>query len=272
MNTPGLIPYQTANMIVDNVDQARQDLLDGFKLLQSAKERLAAVLGDGHSTYYNSLWSGSISDSHLMARAAECDQFIATNAWRYLLQQIGMTAYMTERRQKALQDQLAKGTFPALTVANVMSTFQGLTDQLGTFLLEAVKEVFDWLRPPLQTWRSSYKTNHTYHVGMKVILTSAVESHWRGELHLNYYREANFRSLGNVMSLLDGQGVQHYPDDLVTQLRVGFKTSGRGKWLETPYLRCKPFGNGNLHIFFRRADLVVKLNQLGSEGGLPEKE
>lgn len=266
MHTPGLIEHQTITTIIDNVNQARHDIDLAFKLLQGAKDRLNAVLGDGSAVSYGHLWERDISDYNLPQTLEKIQAYQAKNAWRYLLRQTGLMAYLTERRQKELQAQLDKGELPVLTVANVLSTLEGLHGQLGTLLLESVKEVFDWLRPQ----RTHYKTNQKFQVGRKVIITNAIGSHWAGEWHLNYYREADFRSLGNVMSLLDGQGVQQYPHDLVTQLRVVLKEgAGTGAWLDVPYMRVKPYGNGNLHVQFTRHDLVDRLNQLGSDGTLP---
>src|SRR5262249_11156685 len=156
---------------------------------------------DGSAVSYGHLWERDISDYNLAQTLEKVQAYQAKNAWRYLLRQTGLMAYMTERRQKELQEQIEKGDLPCLTVENVLSTLQGLHGQLGSLLLESVREVFEWLRPSERAWAGQYKTNKKFHVGYKVIITAAVGSHWRGEWHLDYYREANFRSLGNVLSL-----------------------------------------------------------------------
>ena len=269
MATTELMPHQTARMIVENVDQARQDVLEAFKLLDSAKQRLGAVLGAKDCNSYNSLWRDRIYCDNLMKTAQDCDAFIARNAWRYLLAQTGMLAYMTDARQKELQGQLDNGQFPALTVENILSSMEGLTGQLGSLLIESVKEVFDWLRP----WHSGYKTNKKFTVGRKVIIGYMLNQSWAGaDFHINYSRANHIKMLGNVFSLLDGQGVPQYPHDLPTQMNTALKGVRSGESFTVPYMTGKPYGNGNLHLAFTRMDLVDKLNQLGSDGSLGEKE
>lgn len=272
MHTPGLIPHQTITTIVENVDQARADIQHAFTLLIGAKERLRTVLGTGSRTFYGHLWSNTISDDDLERTAKEVDAQQARNAWRYVLDQCGLRSYMTEQRQKELEEQLAKGQFPALTVANVLSTLQGLTSQVGTLLQESAQEVFDWLRPRSAHGVGALKTNKKWKVGDKAIVGWAVEANYDGGFHLNYHRQANFRALGNVLSLLDGQGAQKYPDDLCTQLNAALKRTHAGEVVTVLYLACKPYRNGNMHLRFLRRDLVDKLNQLGGDGTLPTTE
>mgnify|MGYP001580653666 FL=1 len=271
MPTTDLIPHQTITAICDNVSQAQADIAQAFVLLQGAKERLTATLGSQlpyHS--YAHLWDRDISDSDLPRAGERAAQHIARNAWRYVLDACGLKAYMTERRQQELHAQLAAGRFPALTPGNVLSTLQGLTGQVGTLLEESAKEVFDWLRPWNPNSRAGqFKTNQRWKLGYKAIVPYAVEAKWTEGYHINAHRESNFRALGNVFSLLDGQGAQQYPDDLCTQLRAGLDTVRAGEKVTTPYLTLKPYHNHNAHLVFLRHDLVDKLNALCGDGSLP---
>lgn len=265
MNTPGVMPHQKVTTIVENVEQARQDIKQAFDLLAGAKERLARVLGDGVSMYYGALWPYQISDLRLRDTAQEVDTFVTRNAWRYILQQTGVTHYMTKARTDELHAQLEKGAFPALTTPNVLSTVEGLTGQVGTLLLESVREVFDWLRPQYHHGVGALKTNKKFKVGAKVILGQLVEYHGRGDWWLSAYHEPHIRALGNVLSLLDGQGVQRYPQDLVTQWREGLRTIDYGACFTVPYMTCRAYKNGHVHCTFTRQDLIDKLNQLGKD-------
>ena len=58
----GIIEHQKAHTIVAHVTQVRTDVQEAFRLLQSAKARLAATLGDGLHTPYGHLWDREISD------------------------------------------------------------------------------------------------------------------------------------------------------------------------------------------------------------------
>ena len=147
-----------------------------------------------------------------------------------------------------------------------------MTSQLGPLLLESIKEVFDWLRPGPQSSVRHLKTNKQYRVPRKVILPYGVDARFSAGFQLRHSIEGNLRSLGNVLSLLDGQGVQHYPHDLYTQLRDDFRSARPGLLIFTPYLFAKGFKNGNLHLEFRRQDLLDRLNALGGDTRLPDQE
>ena len=267
------IPQQRLTTIVEGVSQAQQDCQQAFALLIGAKKQLGVVLGTGGYHYYNSLWPHTISDSNLANVSEEVHQQISTNAWKYVIDQCGLKAYMTEARQKELQKQLIQGQFPVLTVENILATLQGLSSQVGILLQESAKEVFDWLRPRQRDHGvGKLKTNKQWDIGSKAIVGYSVEANYNGGFHLNYNREANFRALGNVFSLLEGHGAQHYPDDICTQLNEALKITESGMLAKTSYLALRPFRNGNAHLNFLRQDLVDRLNQLGGDGTLPGKE
>ena len=272
--TTDILQRQTIAVICDNVAKAQTDIAQAFLLLQGAKDRLGATLGSQRPYQADAhLWEREISDHDLPRVGHASAQYVAKNAWRYVIDFCGITAYMTEKRQNELRAQMDGGHFPALTPENVLSTLQGFTGQVGTLLEESAQEVFDWLRP--SNPRSSagrLKTNQRWKLGYKVIVPYAVEANWTRGYHLNYHREANFRSLGNVFSLLDGNGPQHYPDDLSTQLRAGLEQAKAGEWVSTPYLTLKPYRNHNAHLDFLRHDLVDKLNALCGDGSLPGHE
>ena len=100
MNSTSVIEHQKIATIIDNVNQARHDIDSAFKLLHDAKTRLSTVLGDGSAVSYGHLWERDISDYDLPRTLEKVQAYQAKNAWRYLLRQTGLMAYMTERRQK----------------------------------------------------------------------------------------------------------------------------------------------------------------------------
>jgi len=268
-----LIEHQTLRTIVDNVQQARADIAQAFTLLQGVKERMGIVLGTDGRMSYGHLWSDRISDSDLLQTSAAVQTQQERNAWRYVIDQCGLQAYMTERRKKELHEQLASGTFPPLTVDNILSTLRSLSSQVGTLMEESAKEVFDWLRPSTKWGVGALKTNKRYRVGPKAIVGSTVEPEYGGGFRLHYGSgRDHLRALGNVLSLLDGQGAQQYPHDLCTQLTEALRHAESGEEVQTPYVACRPFKNGNLHLRFLRLELIDRLNQISADGTLPGTE
>ena len=101
-----------------------------------------------------------------------------------------------------------------------------------------------------------YKTNQRYHIGKKVILICAVSSYG-----IQSGTSQHLRALDNVFHRLDGKGTPKYPDDLVTGLSETIRK--KAAVAETPYFRCKWYRNGNLHVEFKRLDLLKELNRIG---------
>ena len=263
-----VIPHQTITAVCAAVDQAQQLVAEAFQRLVEAKRLLHETLGHD-STYYDSLWPDRISDYNLEHEGNTCFDTIEQNGWRYILKLTQMHDFMTPKRQEELKTQVDQGEFPPLSVANVLTTLEGLSGQVAPLLLESIKEVFDWLTPTHAWGVGALKTNHKYHLGPKVIVSAAEPSYGRG-YHLKYYgQEAKIRALGTVFSLLDGQGIPHYPDDFATRLGKQLKTCCSGDtWEVKPYFEGRVYKNGNLHITFLRPDLVAKLNQIAGDGTL----
>ena len=140
---------------------------------------------------------------------------------------------------------------------------EGTLAQVHTFIEEAVKEVFEFLRPP----GSRFKTNSEFEIGKRVILRYACETNYQGGFRLDFYREQNIRGIDNVFHALDGNGTVHtHRGPLVDAINQ----CGRDGQGETQYFRFKCFLNRNLHLEFKRLDLVAKLNQVA--GGMRLKE
>lgn len=129
---------------------------------------------------------------------------------------------------------------------------------------EAVEEVFDWLRPR----NSRYKTNTEFEIGPKVILAYVVGDvdSWTTHYRVDHRYQKDLVALENVFSALDGRGSiakgswQSELADAINQTPVNV---GRG---ETRYFKFRCFKNRNLHLEFKRPDLVDKLNQIA--GGM----
>jgi hypothetical protein len=175
---------------------------------------------------------------------------------------------MTEKRQKEPHEQIEKGEIPPLTVENIVGTLQGLAGRLDGLLMESIKEVFDWLRPQSYWGVGALKTNDKWKIGRRVIVNSC-RHNYSGGFQIDYYCDGRFNSLGNVFSLLDGKGVQKYPEDFRTRFNEGMKAKRAGELWEDQYFRCRCYGNGHVHIEFKRLDLVRKLNKIAAGEELP---
>lgn len=148
-----------------------------------------------------------------------------------------------------------------MSILNIESQYHGLNFPLALagkqFATDAAKEVFEHLRP----MNGRYKTNHKFYVGRKVVLSYTVEQAYEaGKFRPNYSREKYVNAIDRVFHLLDGAP---FATDKRCDLSVAIDNCVDGKG-ETDYFKFKCFKNHNLHLEFKRLDLVKELNRLAA--------
>lgn len=189
------------------------------------------------------------------------DQFMALRrqVWGRIVERTEVQRMLSCARARELREWLEKGELPEVTVTNVQTMVGQFATQLPEMLAEAVKEVFDLLRPP----RSIYRTNTELELGDKVVLSYWLDdTRFGGLYHTSYRNPERFTALENVFKALDGKGqmTKGYRSDLATAINATrIDGDGRG---ETEYFAFRCFKKGTLHIRFKRPDLVAKLNQI----------
>ena len=177
-------------------------------------------------------------------------------AWRRFAERFELRRAMSIAKARELDEWIEKATPEPISFESVMGLFRLHMQQLPEMLSEAVGEVYDFLRPA----RSQYKTNTEFELGRRVILSSWVERAWTGKGYRpSYYRQQHYVALDNVFSMLDGQGStsKGYRSELEVAIEKAEKGVG-----ETRFFRFRAHRNGNLHLEFRRLDLVDHFNKI----------
>jgi len=132
---------------------------------------------------------------------------------------------------------------------------------------ESIRECYEFLRP--RGSRLGYKTNQKseFELKEKLILSSSVTRCYSDHYDVGTYREPHIRAIDNVFHALDGKGLpKGYYGPLIEAIK---KTPIRGEGAgigETEYFRFKCFKNQNLHLEFKRLDLLAKFNSVA--GGM----
>lgn len=178
-------------------------------------------------------------------------------AWRLLSDRIGLRNIMSVKRRTEFEQQLDKGDLPDIDEETILDILMGLMGQAKEFASEAAQEVFELLRPQ----HSKYATNNVFRVGRRVILTYHVERAWDGKkFRPNYRNEKQLTAIDGIFHLLDGKGIMRENRGPLVNA-INDSPDGRG---ETAYFRFKCFKNCNLHLEFKRLDLVQELNLLAT--------
>lgn len=182
-------------------------------------------------------------------------------AWDVLVDALGIKNVMSVAKRKAFDEQLNKGELPPVCEATIAGILLGLTGQVKDFARDAAREVFDMLRPRGHRG-GQYVTNNPFRVGHRVILTCHVEQKWGGSgFQVEYNHQQELTAIDGIFHLLDGKGIMRENKGPLVNAINAVDKMGRG---ETEFFRFKCFKNRNLHIEFKRLDLVKELNFLAA--------
>lgn len=258
-NVPDKITaYQNAALMIE----------EAYKMLDEAETILKTAfvaLPDG--AYTTSYDFGTYTDGNHRG-PKEVFTRIRRAAWSHLIDMLEIRKVMSIQKAEELSKQLHDGEMPEITMENVRETLAAFVGNANTLAQEAVREVFDILRPASNAdlsnnrpWMKRYylKTNlknGRFHVGKKIILSGYIRNEYGGRFHINYYHDSHLRAIDRVFHLMDGKGnPKGYGGPLIDAINT---CQGYG---ETEYFRFRCYQNGNLHLEFRRLDLLKVLNK-----------
>lgn len=178
--------------------------------------------------------------------------------WRSLIERTQVRKIMSVKAWKILEDQVEHGEPPDITEQNLEGLILKLQADGPKMLEDAVAEVFSFLRPR----SNDFKTNTQFELGERVVLAGWIESgQYVSSWGLSHYYEQEAVALDNVFRLLDGK-VRRADDTYWSDLHNAIKVIPRDKPChgDTDYFAFKGHKKGTLHLRFKRLDLVRRLN------------
>ena len=230
---------------------AVKEIEDAYAILETAQKRLRSVFLDAPGYRFS---TNDRDMSEVGANASkQINASIKKDAWSIIVERMELRRLLSIQRRDELDKQIREDELPDLTEQNVMALFETSAANVQTYVEEAIKEVFEWLRP----CNGKYKTNSEYDLGKRVVMSYMVEKGYnRGKYQVNYRREKYLTALDSVFLAMDGKGtIKGYGGDLFQA--IADSQDGTGA---TQYFKFKAYQNGNLHIEFLRPDLVARLN------------
>lgn len=255
----GIMNRKTISEIVFSYDEAIKTARAGYALLQKSQDMMREAMGEEGRSSRFSVVEGYQEPSDII-KGIEIK--LKRDAWRSIINMTGVRKILSVKRAEELDKQLENWKdAPEITLENVMDTVNAMVGQSKDFLRDAVVEVFEFLRPGAY-YRNQYKTNQKngrWELGKKIIKSNIVNRGYSGCYQMNYCYEKHFIAVDKVFHALDSKGVPDgYRSPLVDAVNTTSMDTGAG---ETDYFKFKCYGNGNLHLEFKRMDLVAQLNR-----------
>lgn len=246
-----IIKSQPISAMVDNYNAAMNECERAFDLLQSAHDRLKPFYGER----YVALVDGRLSNFDLhesKSMKSRAKYRIKNDLWKEVANRLQVYSFMTEKRKKEFFEAVEKDQTPEFTIENIYGFYETFTQNVNTYLSEAINEAFEALRPHYST----HKTNTEYEVGEKAIISG-----YFGYASVGEYLERKLTAIDNAFHLLDGKGIAKYPNTLAALIGKQVGEHLPSGVVETEYFKVRWYDKaGTVHFKFKRLDLLAKLN------------
>lgn len=175
--------------------------------------------------------------------------------WKDLMKKSGMLSLMDAQARDEWYKNLEGEDIPAVSEANILSTFEQLHQSKGEVFERGVINVFKGL-----SW--NYKTNSPCKFGTKIIVTGLVKcDRWGFGLNWGWQRD-RLADIERMLVLLDGKPVPDNRADVTRRLGDHIHENRRSNHYEDEMFVIKYFQKGTAHIVFKRPELVDKLNDI----------
>ncbi len=200
-------------------------------------------------------------------------RLIDIDVWAYVVQRTDLERLMDTEAKKKLRDQMAyipervsrdgeiingdeiaKG-LPEPTVENITATIEQFVADAGTIFRRGIANVFSKLD-------RRFRSHDGFKVGSRVILTR-VFSEW-GRFSYGETRD-KLVDIERVLSVLDDKPEASFTSALNALEHDRRGGGARQSEVETEYFLIRGFKNGNAHLWFKRDDLLEKVNKLLAE-------
>ena len=264
----GIIKKQTIIELVTIYEEAINTMKAGYALLNKSQDLFQDNFGTETYARFSVVPGYDIPnrvcvDIELKLRRA---------VWKVMIDMLDIRKILSVKRAEELDKQLYEWKdMPEITVQNVYDTMTSMVSQSRDFLNESIQEVYKYLRPAAYQNHIRYATNlknARWDLGKKVIISHAVDKGWGvGKFRVNPYFEKIIVAIDKVFHALDSKGV---PDGYLSPLvdAINTNTTGTG---ETNYFKFKCYQNQNMHLEFKRMDLVAQLNQIAGGATLRDE-
>ncbi|MEQ5565293.1 DUF4942 domain-containing protein [Providencia hangzhouensis] len=252
-----LILSTSIERVVTGRDSALKQIEQLIEQLD-AISRLTSEIGGGTAQDW-AMKLGHRYDSWLTEKANKAMPAVTRNIdssiWRDLMLKSGMMALMDAQARDQWHKNLKEGDLPAISEANILSTFEQLHLNKMEVFERGIINIFKGL-----SW--DYKTNSPCSFGKKIIINNLV-SHNRWGFSLNWgWRRDQLADLERMLFLLSGKSIPDNRSDITTRLMEHIRDNPDKDVYEDEFFRIRYFQKGTAHLTFKRLDLVERMNDI----------
>ena len=248
MTGTALIRNESIQEICGHRNRAVEGFIAAFDNLESAMQ----AVGHAAPGAYFSTGRGSRENlfdlHHGRDHWIKClTESVDRSVWRHLITMTELERLMDRKARDDFSRELEECP-PEVTPENCFATLVSLAGQSDVIFKRGIANIFSALD-------RRFRTHDGFKVGSKIILSRAFSEHG-GWNHYSRHNET-LRDIERTFYTFDGKPHCEYNDSFVN--KIPFFRNGQDI-IEDEYFKIRVFLNGNAHIWFKRDDLLKKVN------------
>ncbi len=193
----------------------------------------------------------------LASFTATARRMVDTDVWAHLIKLTDLERLMDQTAKKQLRNQLISNP-PEATEENIVATLQQFALDADMIWRRGVAVSFSALD-------RRFRSHDGWKIGSRVILDRAFNE-WGS---WNYYRckQDTLLDIERAFFVIEGRPMPPAYAGVVGAIDTARHGSFKAHQteLETQYFKVRCYKNGNLHLWFKRDDLVAKVNKILGE-------
>lgn len=194
-------------------------------------------------------------------------KIVDRKAWSTLVQMTDLEKLMDKQAKDQLRQQLQEQV-PEVTEENVWATLDQFAADADTIFKRGIANCFSQLD-------RRFRSHDGWKIGARVILTNTFTEYGSWSYYGNGNKRDTLHDIDRTFNVLDGRDNPHMLGGIVfaVEKERGNGWGKRQSETESDYFKIRCYQNGNAHVWFKRPDLVKKVNQLlGEYYGAPLPE
>lgn len=259
---------------LDQFDRAYIDLSAASTTLADASIALNAIgFKNGENSSYLHLTKEEDRDFMSKLALPKREDFLAVarkvvdrRVWATLIEITELERIMDKQAKDQLRQSLMDDV-PEATEDNIFATIATFATDADTIWKRGIANCFSKLD-------RRFRSHDGWKIGSRVVLTWVFDSWggWSGRNHRD-----TLHDIDRTFHVLDGGTTPELYGGIVTAIEESRRGGGFGQRqsvCESEYFRVRGFKNGNAHVWFKRDDLVEKVNKLLGEwygAAIPEE-
>ncbi|CAL6809447.1 DUF4942 domain-containing protein [Escherichia coli] len=252
-----LICSTSIERIVTGRDSALNQIATLIQKLHDISSLTSSIGGDVAGTW--AMRNGYAFDCWLMQPTDKAMPVITRNIdrsiWRELMLKSGMLTLMDAEARSQWAKNLEEGDLPAISEANILSTFEQLHQNKDEVFERGVINVFKGL-----SW--DYKTNSPCKFGSKIIVNNLVRWDQWGFHLISGMQADRLADLERMLHLLSGKPIPDNRGNITINLDDHIQSvQGKGRYEDEMFI-IKYFKKGSAHITFKRLELIDRINDI----------